>query len=249
MIHNQSAWMCAAEHENDTSYAFSSKGELLHHISVQHDNDTDVASKSDPEKSGYLTQSMRQAHVCPLCLFSIEGIPLKDQDAANDAGNEDTVASWAMGSHIANHLHHLMIVSLQIMSAMQCSQDDGESCNSSQWSGSTMAVSADGEAVKKRLEDLPESVQGSLDWSQSHGDDTSIANLFADSQYSGEPQPSNHNRLRLLSLDGGGVRGFSILYILKLLMDELNSFNQQNGLPRAKPYEVFDLIGGSGTGG
>jgi hypothetical protein len=49
----------------------------------------------------------------------------------------------------------------------------------------------------------------------------------------------------LLSLDGGGLRGLSILYILQDLMAKVNK-NQDLPL---KPCEVFDLIGGSGTGG
>ena len=49
----------------------------------------------------------------------------------------------------------------------------------------------------------------------------------------------------LLSLDGGGLRGLSILYILGDLMAKVNEGQE----PPLKPCEVFDLIGGSGTGG
>jgi hypothetical protein len=49
----------------------------------------------------------------------------------------------------------------------------------------------------------------------------------------------------LLSLDGGGLRGLSILYILRDLMAKVNERQD----PPLKPCEVFDLIGGSGTGG
>jgi hypothetical protein len=49
----------------------------------------------------------------------------------------------------------------------------------------------------------------------------------------------------LLSLDGGGLRGLSILYILGDLMAKVNEHQD----PPLKPCEVFDLIGGSGTGG
>ncbi|KIY03324.1 uncharacterized protein Z520_00015 [Fonsecaea multimorphosa CBS 102226] len=55
--------------------------------------------------------------------------------------------------------------------------------------------------------------------------------------------------LCLLSLDGGGVRGLSSLYILKGLMTRLNFERQAVGLKRVKPYEIFDLIGGTSTGG
>lgn len=51
--------------------------------------------------------------------------------------------------------------------------------------------------------------------------------------------------LNLLSLDGGGLRGLSILYILRDLMAKVNEHQD----PPLKPCEVFDLIGGSGTGG
>ncbi|KAJ6011672.1 hypothetical protein N7451_003084 [Penicillium sp. IBT 35674x] len=47
--------------------------------------------------------------------------------------------------------------------------------------------------------------------------------------------------LRVLSLDGGGVRGYSSLMLLKEVMDK--------GAPNKKPCEVFDLIGGTSTGG
>lgn len=56
--------------------------------------------------------------------------------------------------------------------------------------------------------------------------------------------------LCLLSLDGGGLRGLSSLYILKTLMTNLNAERKENGLKETeKPCEVFDLIGGTGTGG
>jgi hypothetical protein len=53
--------------------------------------------------------------------------------------------------------------------------------------------------------------------------------------------------LRLLSLDNGVLYGLSTLYVLKGIMDRFNSGLE--GTPPKKPYEVFDLIGGIGTGG
>ncbi|QRV75319.1 patatin-like phospholipase protein [Ceratobasidium sp. AG-Ba] len=47
--------------------------------------------------------------------------------------------------------------------------------------------------------------------------------------------------LRLLSLDGGGVRGISSLHILKAIMDRI--------APGARPCDYFDLIAGTSTGG
>ncbi|KAH8145333.1 uncharacterized protein LAJ45_10613 [Morchella importuna] len=58
--------------------------------------------------------------------------------------------------------------------------------------------------------------------------------------------------LRLLSLDGGGVRGFSTIMLVQELM--LKLFHELYGrAPRIeeipKPCDHFDLIGGTGTGG
>ncbi|KAJ5186104.1 protein kinase subdomain-containing protein [Penicillium cf. griseofulvum] len=65
----------------------------------------------------------------------------------------------------------------------------------------------------------------------------------------GDPSPVDTTGLCLLSLDGGGVRGLSSLYILKSIMDQLNHARAQLELPPVKPCEVFDLIGGTSTGG
>jgi patatin-like phospholipase/acyl hydrolase len=69
-------------------------------------------------------------------------------------------------------------------------------------------------------------------------------------QPGGEPNPLDSTGLCLLSLDGGGVRGLSTLYILKSIMDRLNYERKKTAnLHPAKPCEVFDLIGGTSTGG
>ncbi|OTA97970.1 hypothetical protein M434DRAFT_64686 [Hypoxylon sp. CO27-5] len=47
--------------------------------------------------------------------------------------------------------------------------------------------------------------------------------------------------LRVLSLDGGGVRGLASLHILNAVMKKVS--------PSKKPCEVFDMIGGTSTGG
>ncbi|KAI0543832.1 hypothetical protein F4679DRAFT_567227 [Xylaria curta] len=49
--------------------------------------------------------------------------------------------------------------------------------------------------------------------------------------------------LRLLSLDGGGVRGLSSLIILQQLMATIDRDHPP------KPCDYFDLIGGTSTGG
>ena len=49
--------------------------------------------------------------------------------------------------------------------------------------------------------------------------------------------------LNLLSLDGGGIRGLSSLFILRKLLYHVNP--QQP----PKPCEYFDMIAGTSTGG
>ena len=49
--------------------------------------------------------------------------------------------------------------------------------------------------------------------------------------------------LRLLALDGGGVRGLSALIILEQLMETINPETPP------KPCDYFDMIGGTSTGG
>jgi patatin-like phospholipase/acyl hydrolase len=49
--------------------------------------------------------------------------------------------------------------------------------------------------------------------------------------------------LRLLALDGGGVRGLSALMILEQLMNAVNPASPP------KPCDYFDMIGGTSTGG
>ena len=68
-------------------------------------------------------------------------------------------------------------------------------------------------------------------------------------QNGGESNPLDTIGLCLLSLDGGGVRGLSTLCILKGLMTRLNNQRRDAGLPSVKPCEIFDLIGGTSTGG
>ncbi|MCJ1393483.1 hypothetical protein MMC18_006358 [Xylographa bjoerkii] len=50
-------------------------------------------------------------------------------------------------------------------------------------------------------------------------------------------------KICLLSLDGGGIRGLSELFVLKELMTMINPSSPP------EPYECFDMIGGSSTGG
>lgn len=54
-------------------------------------------------------------------------------------------------------------------------------------------------------------------------------------------------KLKILSLDGGGVRGVSALLILEAVMEKLRDVNNLEQTPR--PCDYFDLIGGTSTGG
>ncbi|KAH6671167.1 hypothetical protein B0J14DRAFT_595473 [Halenospora varia] len=56
----------------------------------------------------------------------------------------------------------------------------------------------------------------------------------------GKPQP-----LLLLSLDGGGVRGLSTIMIL----DHLMRLVSRSLGRRVEPWEIFDMMGGTSTGG
>jgi patatin-like phospholipase/acyl hydrolase len=52
---------------------------------------------------------------------------------------------------------------------------------------------------------------------------------------------------RILSLDGGGVRGLSSLLILREIMEEIGRRSEADETPL--PCQYFDLIGGTSTGG
>jgi patatin-like phospholipase/acyl hydrolase len=65
----------------------------------------------------------------------------------------------------------------------------------------------------------------------------------------GGPSPLDESGLCMLSFDGGGVRGLSSLYILDHIMRNLNRGRELAGQPAKKPCEIFDLIGGTSTGG
>src|SRR5271170_588332 len=60
--------------------------------------------------------------------------------------------------------------------------------------------------------------------------------------------------LRILSLDGGGVRGMSSLFMLKAIIDEIQlklieEFKPLEPIPPIRPCQIFDLICGTSTGG
>lgn len=80
-----------------------------------------------------------------------------------------------------------------------------------------------------------------------------MASDTASSQTTLRPMTEQHNLDNtgycLLALDGGGVRGLSTLYILQSIMSRLNYMREEAGLQPRKPCEIFDLIGGTSTGG
>ncbi|CUS09948.1 unnamed protein product [Tuber aestivum] len=66
--------------------------------------------------------------------------------------------------------------------------------------------------------------------------------------------PKKKRQLRILSLDGGGIRGYSTLVILQELMHQIYVQTHNGKGPRTpadlpRPCDYFDLIGGTGTGG
>jgi patatin-like phospholipase/acyl hydrolase len=50
-----------------------------------------------------------------------------------------------------------------------------------------------------------------------------------------------------MSVDGGGVRGLSSLHILRYIMTKVNE--NRSGDALVKPCQIFDIIGGTSTGG
>ncbi|GAP91468.1 putative acyl transferase acyl hydrolase lysophospholipase [Rosellinia necatrix] len=62
----------------------------------------------------------------------------------------------------------------------------------------------------------------------------------------GEPETSV-SQIKILSLDGGGVRGKSSLLILERIMETIKETRGLESVPR--PCDHFDLIGGTSTGG
>jgi len=55
-----------------------------------------------------------------------------------------------------------------------------------------------------------------------------------------DPSETATRSLRLLCLDGGGVRGLASLYVLKRLLSYIGD---------PKPCDYFDMICGTSTGG
>ncbi|KAL2884621.1 Vegetative incompatibility protein HET-E-1 [Ceratocystis lukuohia] len=61
------------------------------------------------------------------------------------------------------------------------------------------------------------------------------------------PKSGKDGPVMVLSFDGGGVRSLSSLLIIERIMETIQTELEASELP--KPCQVFDFIGGSGTGG
>ena len=74
---------------------------------------------------------------------------------------------------------------------------------------------------------------------------------FASSLCSHGKSPLSVDRgpVKLLSIDNGVVRGLTALLMLQIIMQQTNSRRQQNGLEEQEPWQMFDMIAGTGTGG
>lgn len=62
----------------------------------------------------------------------------------------------------------------------------------------------------------------------------------------------NANSLRILSIDGGGMKGYTTLLILKRIIHAIKVEAKKEGIDLAddpRPCDVFDLIVGTSTGG
>lgn len=62
-----------------------------------------------------------------------------------------------------------------------------------------------------------------------------------------QPKQNARRVRKLLSLDGGGVRGLSSIIILGEILKKVNG--KRNGSEKKEPWQEFDLIGGRSTGG
>ncbi|KAL2884830.1 Vegetative incompatibility protein HET-E-1 [Ceratocystis lukuohia] len=64
---------------------------------------------------------------------------------------------------------------------------------------------------------------------------------------SSKPLAATESPVRILCLDGGGVRGLSSLLILEKIMEKIKESEHLSEVP--KPCDKFGFIGGTGTGG
>ena len=75
-----------------------------------------------------------------------------------------------------------------------------------------------------------------------------MATVQASNIRKGGTRPSGQRRIKLLSLDGGGVEGFFTILVIQRLMDEAQRLDGSSSSVK-RPCDYFNLIGGTSTGG
>jgi hypothetical protein len=73
-----------------------------------------------------------------------------------------------------------------------------------------------------------------------------VSSLYPDDT---SPLPVDRGPVKLLSIDNAGVHGLSSLLLLQRIMEQTNAQRQQNGLEKQEPWEMFEMMAGTGTGG
>ena len=53
----------------------------------------------------------------------------------------------------------------------------------------------------------------------------------------------------MILLDGGGIRGLSAIVLLEQMIETVHYGWYHDRNPPMEPWQMFDMIGGSGTGG
>ncbi|KAF3314537.1 hypothetical protein TWF173_004620 [Orbilia oligospora] len=222
-LHSQNSWICSEKHENNSAYVFSTEDEYLCHIFIHHGHNQSQDSKPVMEGIEITKQSrgagLHLVSSCPLCLFPLNGdlnshhsgdepdnpeVPpgekkrlgphRKSEKRVKLSSDAEVVTSWEMGSHIAEHLHHLMIVSLELISAIDGGPYDEDGTQSlTSLSGSRKSAPSH-DQLTDRLRDLPSEFQGPIDWSDI-GEALSATEAVSVSPKSGEgrtPESPDH---------------------------------------------------------
>ncbi|KAK6499942.1 hypothetical protein TWF481_010298 [Arthrobotrys musiformis] len=188
-IHSRSSWLCPEKHENDSVYVFSTRDELQDHILLRHGPpaDSEAFERLIDSAKQHGNENLHLVSSCPLCFFRLETEAAWDDEPApvesTLGGNKRVVShgkpekrvklsahakvttSWEMGSHVAEHLHYLMIVTLQLMSAMDGTSYGDEGAESMDGDSSSRISAPGHDDWNDRLDELPSEVQGSIDWS------------------------------------------------------------------------------------
>lgn len=57
------------------------------------------------------------------------------------------------------------------------------------------------------------------------------------------------NKVICLSLDGGGVKGISVIMTLNKIIEKVNKLRKQNSKSKIYLHDIFNVMGGTSTGG